>query len=154
MRTMNFRMERRIIRGLELAKKKRSLDDAQQRESLETLERKLVEFCDGVREWQREAGAKIQMLETRLEEECKTNTLFRSDTRQELEQLPQQHAGDQQNPVNAHLTTEQEDSIPVVYASPFVDHDQALLDSEVPLFGNTTKRKRRFRRRMCFWPWR
>ena len=143
------RMEERVNKTMELSKQVRDVKERRQDVSLHRMERSVDSMRGTLDQFQGRMEKRLDHVELRLEQECRVNDYFRSDTRLQLDQL------DFRASAFGGFRQEDEDGmVPVVYATPYVvdDEEEEEIDSVVPLcpkpFGNHgrkryPKRKRR-----------
>lgn len=128
------KVERRVLKTLELSKEVRNVKDRRQAHEMQKLERNVQATVGTFDAFSARTEKRLELTELRLEQECRMNDYFRSDTRLQLDQLDFRASALQGWSAGGSGDT----MTPVVYATPYVVEDEDLeeIDEIVPLVSN------------------
>jgi hypothetical protein len=137
-------MEYRMNKTLELSKQVRAVRERRQDAYLHRLQASVELSCAATNRLESIMEKRIEQVELKIEQECRVNDYFRSDTRLQLDQMD----------LRAHAATcANGDMTPIVYATPYIkeeddSEDETLDYSVVPLcpkvFGGKQARSKRY----------
>ena len=129
------KVERRVLKTLELSKQVRDVKDRRQTHEMLKLQRSVEATLGTWDAFSARTEKRLEMTELRLEQECRINDYFRSDTRLQLDQLDFRASALQGWSAGG---SGDDTMTPVVYATPYVVDDEELeeIDEIVPLCPN------------------